>query len=82
VARGEIGDGEAVNGLVELGVEIVDPEFVEVAEDGGQRIARLRWWRLWGSLFMIDRRRVFCSLRSRQNKTFRAGYNMYEKTIN
>ena len=32
VAVGQLGDGEAVHRLVELGVEVVDPELVEVAE--------------------------------------------------
>ena len=33
VAGGQIGDGHAVNRLLELGVEVVNPELVEVAED-------------------------------------------------
>ena len=32
VAGGQVGDGHPVNRLVELGVEVVDPELVEVAE--------------------------------------------------
>jgi hypothetical protein len=33
VAGGQIGDGNPVNRLLELGIEVVDPELVEVAED-------------------------------------------------
>ncbi len=32
VALGQIGDGHPVNRFIELGVEVVDPELVEVAE--------------------------------------------------
>ena len=32
MAVGQVGDGDTVHRLVELGVEVVDPELVEVAE--------------------------------------------------
>ena len=32
VAGGKVGDGNSVHRLIELGVEVVDPELVEVAE--------------------------------------------------
>jgi hypothetical protein len=34
VAGGQVGDGNPVHGLVELGVEVLDPELVEVADAG------------------------------------------------
>jgi hypothetical protein len=37
VACGQVREREPVNRLVELGVEVVDPEFVEVAEDDVRR---------------------------------------------
>ena len=34
MAGGQVGDGDAVHWFVELGVEVVEPELVKVAEDG------------------------------------------------
>ena len=40
VADGQLGEGDAVSRFLELGVEVVDPELVEVAEDNGGRAVR------------------------------------------
>ena len=59
VAGGQVGDGDAVNRFLELGVEVVDPELVEVAEDDvgravGNKVepeVKGRGRKVWASLF-------------------------------